>query len=141
MKKTCARSDLSTVLSKNFTLGEFLTTSYNRSQLVDEFNSLSDDVYFKCLDNIALCASVMQTIRDLIGVPVRITSGYRSPRVNKLVKGVSNSAHLIGRGVDFTFKNLNKFTAEFIVRYLYRSSLVSFAKYYPDKRYIHITIS
>lgn len=46
-------------------------------------------------------AKGMEEVRDLLGQPVLITSGYRSPEVNKVVGGAKNSAHLTGHAADF----------------------------------------
>jgi peptidoglycan hydrolase-like protein with peptidoglycan-binding domain len=39
-------------------------------------------------------------VREKFGSPIRITSGYRPPAVNKAVGGVSNSQHLYFRAID-----------------------------------------
>lgn len=43
----------------------------------------------------------MQRIRECLGVPVHITSGYRSPEVNSAVGGAPNSQHMSGLAADF----------------------------------------
>ncbi len=42
----------------------------------------------------------LQALRDLIGKPIVITSGYRCPTHNKNVGGVSNSQHVYGKATD-----------------------------------------
>lgn len=46
----------------------------------------------------------LQPIREMLGKPVNISSGFRSAQLNKLVGGVSNSQHLEGKAADFTVK-------------------------------------
>lgn len=46
-------------------------------------------------------ASGMQRVRNLLGVPVQITSGYRSADVNAAVGGGKSSQHLQGLAADF----------------------------------------
>jgi hypothetical protein len=41
-----------------------------------------------------LCGEVLEPVRSRVGKPVRINSGYRSPEVNRLVKGSKTSAHM-----------------------------------------------
>lgn len=48
-----------------------------------------------------LCQDLLEPIRDLLGVPLHINSGFRSLMVNGLVGGSRNSAHLDGRAADF----------------------------------------
>lgn len=52
------------------------------------------------LDNLYRLANRLQAIRDLIGKPILINSGYRSPAHNKAVGGASQSQHLNGMAVD-----------------------------------------
>jgi zinc D-Ala-D-Ala carboxypeptidase len=46
-------------------------------------------------------AAGMERVRNLLGVPVHITSGYRSPEVNAAVGGTSTSQHCQGLAADF----------------------------------------
>ncbi len=42
----------------------------------------------------------MNIIREFLGVPIKVNSGYRCPELNKRVGGVSNSYHVKGLAVD-----------------------------------------
>ena len=79
-------------LSPNFTLEELTRTSYPRLQDVPTELQVMNMVY--------LCAAVLQPLRDAIGKPVQVTSGYRSARLNAHVGGVPNSYHLQGLAAD-----------------------------------------
>lgn len=46
-------------------------------------------------------AQRLDQVRDLLGHPVSIVSGYRSPQLNTAMGGQANSDHTTGRGVDF----------------------------------------
>lgn len=46
-----------------------------------------------------LCVRILQPLRDALG-PVHIDSGYRPPRVNRLVGGDDTSQHLYGLASD-----------------------------------------
>lgn len=80
-------------LSKNFTLSELIRTSapYENYPQVHERIALK-----KLVDN------VLQPLRDLYGKPITISSGYRSPVVNRYVKGAAGSQHLRGEAADIT---------------------------------------
>jgi len=54
-----------------------------------------------------LCVLVLQPLRDTIGAPVYINSGYRSKRLNARVGGVPNSRHLQGKAADIHCDNLD----------------------------------
>lgn len=49
---------------------------------------------------------VLQPLRERIGQPIIINSGFRCPKVNSLVRGASNSQHLEGKAVDFHIKGM-----------------------------------
>ena len=86
-------------LSKNFTLEEMVATSHRR---------LQDTPALEVVQNLQkLCVLVLQPLRDTIGAPVYINSGYRSKRLNARVGGVPNSRHLQGRAADIHCDNLD----------------------------------
>lgn len=47
-----------------------------------------------------LVREVLDPLREEYGRPIIVTSGYRSPKLNKLVGGTKYSAHLDGRAAD-----------------------------------------
>ena len=84
-------------LSKNFSLAEMVATSHKKLQ-----DAPSVDV----IQNLQhLCIHVLQPLRDAIGRPVYITSGYRSAKLNARVGGVPNSYHLRGLAADIHVDN------------------------------------
>lgn len=54
----------------------------------------------KYMGHVRELAKNLQVLRDHIGKPIKITSGYRSPEHNKRVGGVKNSQHLFGKAAD-----------------------------------------
>lgn len=48
-----------------------------------------------------LCENLLEPLRTHLDTPIQITSGYRTPKHNRLVGGVANSAHLHGLAADF----------------------------------------
>lgn len=44
---------------------------------------------------------LFQPVRDILDAPMLISSGYRSPAVNRAVGGSSTSAHSLGYAIDF----------------------------------------
>jgi len=47
-----------------------------------------------------LCENVLQPLRDAVGEPIKIQSGYRSPWLNEAVNGAKTSQHLRGQAAD-----------------------------------------
>jgi len=86
-------------LSRNFTLAEMVATSHPR---------LQDTPRLAVVQNLQrLCVLVLQPLRDTLGAPVYINSGYRSERLNARVGGVLNSRHLQGKAADIHCDNLD----------------------------------
>ena len=47
-----------------------------------------------------LCNEVLEPARKKYGHPIKVTSGYRCPKLNDLVGGVKTSRHLTGQAAD-----------------------------------------
>ncbi len=83
-------------LTKNFTLAE-LIQSDTATRL--GLPNIPDPV---ALSNLrAITAPGLQRIRDLLGQPLLVSSGYRSPPVNKAIGGSATSQHCTGSAIDF----------------------------------------
>ena len=82
-------------LTENFTLEEF-TRSTTASRL-----KIDNRVPGELMPNIQLTAIKLELVRQALGKPIVITSGYRCPALNARVGGVSTSAHTKGLAVDF----------------------------------------
>ncbi len=52
------------------------------------------------LDSVSKLAKNLQVLRDEIGRPIIIISGYRSPRYNKRIGGAKKSQHLLAKAAD-----------------------------------------
>lgn len=78
------RRDDQTPITKNFTRAEFQCSCGCSAQIVDKE-----------------LAEKLQLIRDKLGRPVTITSGYRCPIHNKAVDGAASSRHLYGMAADW----------------------------------------
>ena len=97
--------DLARKISRNFGLGEFLRSSTADSD--SELRLLQLHPPAEVIENIAyLTETVLQPLRDTLGQPIRISSGYRSPELNRLVGGSIRSQHCLGEAVDCQLSNL-----------------------------------
>lgn len=54
-----------------------------------------------------LVQTVLDPLREELGVPIRVTSAYRSPRVNAAVGGSSTSRHMLGLAADIKAKGFD----------------------------------
>ena len=79
-------------LTKNFTLKEFHS---------HDGSDMPYDVYV----NVKKLATELQKVRDMVGVPLTINSGYRSPALNaRTENAASNSLHMRGMAADISSK-------------------------------------
>lgn len=88
-------------LSEHFTLSE-LTVSETAAR-----NGIDNSPDDKTLQNLKRLCLTLESIRSLVGRPINVTSGYRSPAVNKAVGGAKDSAHMSGLAADI---NVNGYT-------------------------------
>lgn len=65
-----------------------------------------------------LCEKVLEPLREGMGCPIKISSGYRSPELNKLIGGVSASQHNVGQAVDIDLDDKNAELFSYIVNNL-----------------------
>lgn len=81
-------------LTQHFTLAE-LTKSSTADRL-----GLDNTPPPEVLPALTRTAEMLERIRSTLGVPVTVTSGYRTWAVNKAVGGVTTSDHAQGRAAD-----------------------------------------
>jgi len=74
-------------LTRNFALDEFKCRdgSLPEGELLENCQELADN---------------LQVLRDHIGKPINIISGYRPPAYNKKIGGAKRSQHLLARAAD-----------------------------------------
>jgi zinc D-Ala-D-Ala carboxypeptidase len=87
-------------LSNHFTLEEFCrsNTATRMGKPIVPEPHIVDNLEF-------LVYEVLQPIRDLIDVPMIITSGYRPPWLNKKIGGSKTSQHMQGLAADFVLSS------------------------------------
>lgn len=80
----------------NFSMSELIKSD---AAIRNNINNMPD---INALDNLLLLiVECLQPIRQKLGKPMIITSGYRNDRVNKLVGGSATSEHKKGMAADF----------------------------------------
>lgn len=81
---------------KYFSLSEFLNSATAKRLRIDNTPT------FEVVDNLNKLADYLDVIREKVGKPILISSGFRCPVLNKAVGGVSNSQHQKGLAADLT---------------------------------------
>ncbi len=79
-------------LTENFSLSEFESKDGSHTP---------EDVK----QNLQKLANNLQALRNYLGKPIFINSGYRSPSHNKAVGGSKNSQHVLGKASDIRVKD------------------------------------
>lgn len=123
------------LVTANFRLSEFLTSETATRLGLD--NTPPADVLAN-LRNVLLPG--MQAVRDILGKPVYIMSGYRSPEVNAAVRGARTSQHVSGHAADFRspeFGPPSAVTAE-LVRHI---KTLKFDQLIYEGSWVHISFS
>lgn len=85
----------------NFSISELI---HSNIAIKHNINNIPDIKSLDCmLDLIFYC---MQPFRNIIKLPMIITSCYRNNQVNKLVGGANNSQHTKGQAFDFIIQGM-----------------------------------
>ena len=87
-------------LTEHFSLEEFTRTSY-KDHL--KGNQEYGDKFHKRL---RITACTLEELRSVLDVSITITSGIRSPELNKAVGGSRTSTHMDALSADITFKGM-----------------------------------
>jgi len=82
-------------LSKNLSLAEVIRSETAKRKGVSNMPTEAHIENFKLL-----AEKVFQPIREHFGVPIHISSGYRSEALNKAIKGSNTSQHCTGEAID-----------------------------------------
>lgn len=117
-------------LSCNFTLEEFTRSS------IAEGQGIAVEPTFLHIANLRrLCSLVLQPLRDEVG-PIRVHSGYRPPRLNRLVGGAHDSQHKRGQAADVSSESHSPYELAMLV---YDKGL-AFDQMIIAPRYLHVSV-
>ena len=90
-------------ISPNFTLHEMMHSP--TAKRLGFINQIPGPVHTEALRR--LCTRVLQPIRDHFKQPVRVNSGYRSPKLNKHIGGSKFSQHMLGEAADIEIPGMS----------------------------------
>jgi hypothetical protein len=82
-------------LSKNLSLAEVVKSQTAVRLGIDNEPTVTHLIALK-----ALAENIFQPLRDHFGVPIAVTSGYRSEELNNAIGGSSRSQHSLGEALD-----------------------------------------
>ena len=104
-------------VSKNFELSE-ITHSNTAKRL-----GINNEPTKEHLENMQrLINNLIQPLRDAIG-PIRISSGYRNPSLNRAIGGSTKSQHCKGEALDIQFWEMGKMNNKVIYDFILDSNM------------------
>ncbi|MEP3226067.1 MAG: D-Ala-D-Ala carboxypeptidase family metallohydrolase [Parasphingorhabdus sp.] len=124
-------------LSPHFHLSEF-TQSQTATRLMLDNNPEPATIAALRL----LCEKVLEPVRENYGRPVLISSGYRSPEVNRALRGSRSSQHVKGEAADFEIAGISNLRlCQWMERRLNYDQLI--LEFYetdiPDSGWVHVS--
>lgn len=120
------------MLTKNFSLEE-LTYSLTAVRLGID-NTPTPEI----INNLLMIATKMEEVRDLLGKPITVNSGYRCPNLNKVIGGAKASAHMEGLACDFICREFGDPIK--IVREI-SESIIQFDQLIYEGTWVHIGLA
>jgi len=120
-------------LSTNFSLHELTKSDTAIRQSIDNTPPM------QVIENLQdLVDNILQPLRDKFGA-IAVTSGYRSPAVNKAIGGSTTSDHCHGYAADFEVLGMdNRELALYIRNNLkYKQLILEFYSGLPDSGWVH----
>lgn len=118
-------------LSPHFTLQELVESQTATRKGIDNMPPPIE------LDNLHRVAALLEQVRALVGGPVRVSSGYRSPALNAAVGGAKNSAHVQGLAADITAPGMTPKALAWMVS----QSEIMFDQLIYEGTWVHIGLS
>ena len=104
-------------LSKNFTLAEIEHSSTAKRL------GINNEMPKEHIANMQrLITELIQPMRDALG-PIRISSGYRSPQLNRAIGGSTKSQHCKGEALDLQFWKEGQMCNQEIYQWVLKSGL------------------
>ncbi|MNH24280.1 Peptidase M15 [compost metagenome] len=87
-------------LTEHFTLEEMTLSETAARQDID------NQPDSRALDNLRRLCATLEQVRELVGAPVMVSSGFRSVELNAVIGGSAASAHTEGLAADFNVPGL-----------------------------------
>lgn len=118
-------------LTEHFSLAELVASQVSTRQGIDNMPAPT------IVANLTRLAALLEQVRAVVGAPITISSGYRSPALNKAIGGAANSAHVLGLAADISTNKL----APKALALLIRQSGIIFDQLIYEGTWVHIALS
>ena len=104
-------------LSKNFALSEIIHSNTAKRLGIDNEPT---ETHLQNMQH--LVDNLIQPLRDAVG-PIRVSSGYRNPSLNRAIGGSVSSQHCKGEALDLQFWQNGKMMNELIYEWILDSGI------------------
>ena len=118
-------------LTEHFSLAELVSSQVATRKGIDNTPGPAIVISLKRL------AALLEQVRALVGAPITVSSGYRSPALNRAVGGAASSAHVLGLAADISTNKL----APKALALLIRQSGILFDQLIYEGTWVHIGLS
>ena len=118
-------------LTPHFSLAELVVSQVATRQGID--NAPAPAI----VANLTRLAALLEQVRALVGAPITVSSGYRSPALNRAVGGAASSAHVLGLAADIS---TNKLAPKALALLIQQSGIV-FDQLIYEGAWVHIGLS
>lgn len=117
-------------ISKYFYEGETTVSARAKAKKIKNVYTEAERI------NIRYAAARLDAFREKLGVEFKITSWFRSEKVNELVKGSDTSAHKQGLAIDFSSPKMS--SVDIFLKIIYSGLEFDQVIYYPKDNFVHI---
>ena len=92
------------------------------------------------LTNLQMLAYGLERMRSILGYPVNVSSGYRSPKLNAAIGGSKSSQHMQGLAADFTCRGFGS-PRDVCIALEREGSYIGFDQLINEGSWVHISFS
>ena len=121
-------------MTKNFTLAELTYSQTATRKGIDNTPSTDQEANLK-----ELAENILQPVRNYLKEPLRVTSGFRSAKLNKAIGGARKSQHKEGKAADIVCSGRNAEIFRYIKHNLDFDQLIWEAGTDDEPLWIHVS--
>lgn len=119
---------------KYFSLAEFIHSATAKRLNIDNTPT------FEIVDNLNRLADYLDNIREKLGKPILVNSGYRCPVLNKAVGGVASSQHQKGLAADLVCADMAKLESVLRETGGFDQLIKEHRKGFPNSFWFHVSV-
>ena len=119
-----------------------MTKNFSKEEFDCKCNCGVCEMPINIYHNMVKVANQLQILRNYIGKPITINSGYRSEEYNASIGGAKNSQHIMGRAADIVVKGMTPLAVHTTIELLIEKGdmLQGGLGLYEKKGFVHYDI-